>query len=155
MSVPENRILGSYRLLERIGKGGMGEVYRGEHLKLGREAAVKVLPSNLVSEEDFLKRFEREASSAAKLEHPNILPVYEYGEQPTPYLVMPYVKGGTLKEKMSAGKLSQGEIINYLRQMAEALDYAHSEGIIHRDVKPANMLLDDRGRLYLSDFGIA
>ncbi len=155
MSVPENRILGSYRLIERMGKGGMGEVYRGEHLKLGREAAVKVLPSNLVNEADFLKRFEREASSAAKLEHPNILPVYEYGEQPTPYLVMPYVKGGTLKEKMSAGKLSQQEIINYLRQMADALDYAHSEGIIHRDVKPANMLLDDRGRLYLGDFGIA
>ncbi len=155
MSVPENRILGSYRLIERIGKGGMGEVYRGEHLKLGREAAVKVLPSNLVNEADFLKRFEREASSAAKLEHPNILPVYEYGEQPTPYLVMPYVKGGTLKEKMSAGKLSQQEIINYLRQMADALDYAHSEGIIHRDVKPANRLLDDRGRLYLGDFGIA
>ena len=155
MSVPENRILGSYRLIERIGKGGMGEVYRGEHLKLGREAAVKVLPSNLVNEADFLKRFEREASSAAKLEHPNILPVYEYGETPTPYLVMPYVKGGTLKDKMSVGKLSQGEITSYLRQMAEALDYAHEQGIIHRDVKPANMLLDERGRLYLGDFGIA
>ena len=90
MSAPESRILGAYRLEERIGKGGMGEVYRARHLRLGREAAVKILPANLVTEADFLKRFEREASSAASLTHPNILQVYDYGEQDgVPYLVMP------------------------------------------------------------------
>src|ERR1700754_4895225 len=92
------RIVGSYRLLERGGKGGMGEGFRAQHTRLGSERAVKVRPPALAAEADFLKRFEREASSAAKLDHPNILPVYEYGESDgTPYLVMPYVKGGTLK----------------------------------------------------------
>ncbi|HET8628196.1 MAG TPA: serine/threonine-protein kinase [Thermomicrobiales bacterium] len=156
MSVPEDRILGSYRLVERIGKGGMGEVYRAQHLKLGREAAIKILPVNLAGEEDFLKRFEREAASAGSLDHPNILAVWEYGEQQgAPYLVMPYVRSGTLKERLKRGPLSAQEIAGYLTQMADALDYAHERGIVHRDVKPANMLLDDRGRLFLSDFGIA
>ncbi len=81
MSAADETVLGSYRLLERIGKGGMGEVYRAQHLRLGREAAVKILPANLASDPDFLKRFEREASSAASLDHPNILPVWEYGER--------------------------------------------------------------------------
>ncbi|HEX5505064.1 MAG TPA: serine/threonine-protein kinase [Thermomicrobiales bacterium] len=156
MSVPEERILGSYRLVERIGKGGMGEVYRAQHLKLGREAAIKILPVNLAGEEDFLKRFEREAASAGSLDHPNILAVWEYGEQQgAPYLVMPYVRSGTLKERLKQGPLSRQEIAGYLTQMADALDYAHDRGIVHRDVKPANMLLDERGRLFLSDFGIA
>ncbi|MDP9375880.1 MAG: serine/threonine protein kinase, partial [Chloroflexota bacterium] len=156
MTVPQERILGSYRLLERIGKGGMGEVYRAQHLKLRREAAVKVLPASLAAEQDFLKRFEREAASVASLDHPNILPVWDYGEQGgIPYLVMPYVKGGTLKDRLERGPLPPAEITPYLTQMAEALDYAHERGIVHRDVKPANMLLDGRGRLYLSDFGVA
>lgn len=156
MSESGERILGSYRLLERIGKGGMGEVYRAQHLKLGREAAVKVLPANLASEADFLKRFEREAASAASLEHPNILAVWDYGEHAgTPYLVMPYVRGGTLKELLRRGGMSRQDMLKFFGQMVEALDYAHDRGLIHRDVKPANMLVDDRGRLYLSDFGIA
>ena len=156
MSAPGGRILGSYRLEERVGKGGMGEVYRAEHTRLGSERAVKVLPPVLAAEPDFLKRFEREASSAAKLDHPNILPVYEYGEADgVPYLVMPYVKGGTLKERLARGAIGRDELVSYFRQMAEALDYAHQQGLVHRDVKPANMLLDGRGRLYLADFGIA
>lgn len=150
------RILGSYRLAERIGKGGMGEVYRAQHLKLGREAAIKILPVNLASEQDFLKRFEREAASAASLEHPNILAVWEYGEDNgSPYLVMPFIRNGTLKERLGATPIGQQQIIQYLTQMADALDYAHERGIVHRDVKPANMLVDSRGRLFLSDFGIA
>ena len=156
MSVPPERTLGSYRLLERIGKGGMGEVYRAQHLKLGREAAVKVLPPALAHEADFLKRFEREAASAASLQHPNILAVWEYGEQGgVPYLVMPLIKGGTLKDRLESGILSREALVGYLRQVADALDYAHERGLVHRDVKPANLLLDERGHLYLADFGIA
>src|SRR6476659_8587444 len=156
MSAAGDRILGSYRLIERIGKGGMGEVYRAVHVRLGSERAVKVLPANLANEPDFLKRFEREAASAARLDHPNILPVYDYGEEGgTPYIVMPYVKGGTLKDVMTRGQLPQAEMLHYLKQMADALDHAHGQGLIHRDVKPANMLLDGQGRLYLADFGIA
>src|SRR5262245_49340406 len=156
MSVPGERILGSYRLHERIGKGGMGEVYRAEHPKIGREAAVKVLPANLASEEDFLKRFEREASSAASLSHPNILPVWEYGEQDgAPYLVMPYIRSGTLKNRLEAGTVPTSQVAKYLTDVADALDYAHRKGIIHRDVKPANILIDEDERAYLGDFGIA
>lgn len=156
MAAAEGRILGSYRLIERIGRGGMGEVYRAEHLKLGREDAIKLLPANLASEADFLKRFEREASSAANLRHPHILPVYEYGEQDdVPYLVMPYIKGGTLKDRLERGDVTPGQIARYLTQIAEALDFAHAKGLVHRDVKPANILIDEHDQAYLADFGIA
>jgi hypothetical protein len=156
MSVPQGTILGSYRLLERVGQGGMGIVYRAQHLRLGSEAAVKVLPVNLAGEPEFLRRFEREAASAAALQHPNILAVWDYGEQDgTPYFVMPHIAGGTLKDQLARGPLPWQDVVKYLRQMADALDYAHERGIIHRDVKPANMLVDQRGQLYLADFGIA
>lgn len=156
MSAPESRILGAYRLEERIGKGGMGEVYRAQHLRLGREAAVKILPANLVTEADFLKRFEREASSAASLTHPNILQVYDYGEQDgVPYLVMPYIKNGTLKDRLEQRTVIPPQMAHYLTDVADALDYAHRKGIVHRDVKPANILIDEHDRAYLGDFGIA
>ena len=156
MSAPESRILGAYRLEERIGKGGMGEVYRAQHLRLGREAAVKILPANLVTEADFLKRFEREASSAASLTHPNILQIYDYGEQDgVPYLVMPYIKNGTLKDRLEQRTVTPPQMARYLTDVADALDYAHRKGIVHRDVKPANILIDEHDRAYLGDFGIA
>jgi serine/threonine protein kinase len=156
MAAPQEQVLGAYRLQERIGKGGMGEVYRATHIQLGREAAVKVLPANLATDEDFLRRFKREASSAAALAHPNILQVYDYGEQDgTPYLVMPYVRGGTLKDRFAGGKAPASQLAKYLTEVADALDYAHRKGIIHRDVKPANILIDEDDRAYLADFGIA
>src|SRR5919206_802981 len=122
MSGPGERILGSYRLVEQIGKGGMGEVYRAQHLRLGREAAVKILPVNLAAEADFLKRFEREAAAAASLDHPSILPVWDYGEQDgVPYLVMPLLRGGTLTDRLRRGPLSLAQVGAYLRQMAGGL----------------------------------
>jgi serine/threonine protein kinase len=150
------RTVGSYRLIKRIGAGGMGVVYHGQHRRIGRDAAIKILPLHLAEDPDFLKRFEREAASVASLQHPNILPVWEYGEhEGSPYLVMPYIRGGTLRERLLAKPLTHEEVSRYLEQIADALDYAHSQGIIHRDVKPANLLLTERGHLYLADFGIA
>ena len=149
---------GSYRLEELLGRGGMGEVYSARHLRLtNRHAAVKVLPSSLANEPDFLRRFEQEAISAASLDHPNILPVWDYGEQDgQPYLAMPLVSGGSLKELLETrGPLSPADAEHYLTPIADALDYAHERGIIHRDVKPANILLRDDGRPLLADFGIA
>ena len=149
---------GSYRLEGLLGRGGMGEVYSARHLRLtGRLAAVKVLPASLATEPDFLRRFEQEANLAASLDHPNILPVWDYGEQDgTPYLAMPLVTNGSLKDLLEReGPLSPDEAEHYLTPIAEALDYAHSRGLLHRDVKPANILLRDDGRPQLADFGIA
>jgi hypothetical protein len=156
MSGLEGRTIGAYRLLEQIGKGGMGVVYRAQHLRLGSEAAVKVLPAAMAGDDDFLRRFHHEAVSAASLQHPNILSVWDYGEQDgIPYLVMPFIRAGTLKDRLRRGPLPPGECVSYLRQLAAAVDHAHERGIIHRDIKPANILVDERGHLYLSDLGIA
>ncbi len=149
---------GSYRLEGLLGRGGMGEVYRARHLRLtNRLAAVKILPASFASDPDFLRRFDQEANSAASLDHPNILPVWDYGEQDgTPFLAMPLVPAGSLKELLERrGPLSPTEAEHYLAPIAEALDYAHSRGILHRDVKPANILLREDGRPQLADFGIA
>ncbi|GEM_PF-6572157 len=156
MPIQAGHVLGSYRLVELIGRGGMGEVWQAQDLRLGRAAGVKVLPVGPTGDADLVPRFQREAASAAALQHPNILAVWDYGEQDgILYLVMPFVPGGPLTDQLTRGPLPPGTALRYLRQMADALDYAHEHGIVHRDVKPDNVLMGDRGHLYLADFGIA
>ncbi|MFN8535904.1 MAG: protein kinase [Thermomicrobiales bacterium] len=157
MSVGPGAVLGSYQLLELLARGGMGEVYRARHRRLtDRVVAIKVMPTALAADPTFLQRFEREANNVAALNHPNILPLWEYGDQHgLPYIVMPLVMGGSLRDRMRGRRMAPAEVLGYLRPIAGALDYAHSRGIIHRDIKPANILLDDRGQLYVADFGIA
>ncbi len=149
---------GRYHLLEKLGEGGMAIVYKAYDTRLEVDVAVKVIqtdnfPQNAV--ERALKRFEREAKSLARLTHPNIVKVTDYGEyEGKPYLVMPYLPGGTLKTRL--GKpMVWAEAVTLLLPIAEALEFAHSQGMIHRDVKPANILITQSGRPMLSDFGIA
>lgn len=153
-------VLGTCTLQQLIGQGGMGAVYLAQQSRPRRQVAVKVLlpatalkPQHLAA---FLERFRRETDAAASLEHPNIMPVYEYGERDgLAYLVMPYVSGGTLRDVMEReGQLLLPKIINYLEQLAAALDFAHARGVVHRDIKPANILLTPEGRLLLTDFGL-
>ena len=149
--------LGQYEILAEIGHGGMATVYRGYQTSLNRSVAVKVLAGELARDAGFRERFAREAHAVAQLAHPNILPVYDFGEDPETgvvYFVTQLVEGGTLAARMSA-PLPPNEAARIVAQLARALDYAHACGIVHRDVKPANVLMTRDGHPLLSDFGIA
>jgi serine/threonine protein kinase len=148
--------LGSYELLRRLGEGGMAQVYLARDVRLGREVAIKVLDQRLAERPGFRERFLREARVAAALDHPNIVQLYDFGEsEQLLYLVMPYVSGGSLQDILHRAPFPAGEVATYGSQMADALDYAHQRNVVHRDVKPANMLLHADGRVLLSDFGLA
>ncbi|MBC7250131.1 MAG: protein kinase [Anaerolineae bacterium] len=148
--------LGQYRIIEQIGIGGMATVYKAYQPAMDRYVAIKVLPAVLSRDPSFLKRFQREAKVVAKLEHKHILPVHDYGEQEgLTYLVMRYVEAGTLKDRLAAGRLDLTETYRIIAQVGAALDYAHRLGVIHRDVKPSNVLIDSQGDAYLTDFGLA
>jgi len=150
------QMLGPYRIISQVGQGGMATVYKAYQASMDRNVAVKVLPRQLAESPEFAARFQQEARTIARLEHPHILPVFDYGESDgTTYFVMRYLEAGTLKEKMQADPLSYNEIDNLFTQLAGALGYAHSHGVIHRDLKPANALVDEQGNLFLTDFGIA
>ena len=148
--------LAGYRVVERLGRGGMGIVYRAEHLRLGRPAALKIVAPELAGDRAFRERFAREARIAATLEHPHVVTVYDAGEADgVLYLAMRLVEGGDLAaELLTRGALEPARAIEICGQVAGALDEAHARGLIHRDVKPANVLLDGRGS-YLTDFGLA
>jgi serine/threonine protein kinase len=150
------RTFGQYQLIEPISSGGMATIYKAYQPGLDRVVAIKVLPEFLLNQPGFLERFKIEAQAIAKLDHPHILPVYDYGEaERTPYLVMKYVPGGTLKDLMSKGPIDPRQAAPLLRQMAEALEHAHQQGIVHRDVKPSNVLMQDGRWVQLMDFGLA
>lgn len=149
--------LGGHRILSSLGQGGMARVYRAYQENLDREVAVKVLPPWFAADRNFVERFNLEAKLVARLSHPNIVTVHDANEQQGHlYIVMQLVDGGTLKQRLEQGKtIAAQEVISIFTQIASALSYAHEQGIIHRDVKPVNVLMDKSGRPILSDFGIA
>jgi tetratricopeptide (TPR) repeat protein len=150
------RVLGHYRVLEQIGAGGMGMVFRASDEQLEREVAIKVLPPGMLADESARKRFRREALTLAKLNHPNIGTVYEFGSQgEVDFLVMEYVSGAAVDAKLVAGPLAQKDILRIGYQLADGLTSAHDHGVIHRDLKPANLRLTQDNRLKILDFGLA
>ncbi len=156
MSFEIGSMVGNYRIEEKLGQGGMATVYKGYHDRLARHVAIKVLHAVFKDDDSFLRRFTREAQVVARLEHNNIVPVYDFTEhEGYPYLVMRHVEGETLKQQLSQGALSTKEIIRVASSVASGLDYAHKQGVLHRDIKPSNILLTKGGGVFIADFGLA
>jgi len=153
-NVGEN--VGPYRIIEQLGQGGMATVYKAYHAALDRYVAIKALHPAFGEDQNFLARFQREARLIAKLEHPNIVPIYDYSEHESrPYLVMKFIEGDTLKARLIKGPLTSAEIDKIVGTVGSALAYAHKQGVLHRDIKPSNVLVGQDGQLYLADFGLA
>lgn len=157
----EGHVLGKYQVLEPLGRGGMARVYRAYHPQLDRYAAIKVLRSDLVQDEAFLSRFRREAQAVAALRHPNIVQVFDYDvEDDVSYIVLELLEGDSLKTRLQdyrvrGESMPLGEVVRILLDMLDGLAYAHNEGMVHRDIKPGNILLTKQGRAVIADFGIA
>jgi serine/threonine protein kinase len=150
------RLLPQLEILELLGKGGMGAVYKARQPTLDRLVAVKILPPAVASDPAFGERFTREARALARLSHPHIVSVYEFGQvRGLYYFVMEYVDGATLRSAIQAARLKAEEALAIVPQICEALQYAHDEGVVHRDIKPENILIDKRGRVKIADFGLA
>ena len=149
------RQLGPYKILSQLGKGGMGEVYQAKDTRLGRTVAIKLLPAQLSANAELRQRLEREARAISALSHPHICALYDIGHQDgTDFLVMEYLEGQTLSQRLAKGPLPLDEALRYAQEMADALDQAHRHGVVHRDLKPANIMLTKSGAKLL-DFGLA
>lgn len=155
-SLSIGQIIGHYRIVEHIGGGGMGVVYRAHDEQLDRDVALKVLPAGTLTDHTARRRFRKEALTLAKLNHPNIAMVFEFGSQEgLDFLVMELIPGETLEQKLKAGPLPYKDIVRLGLQLAEALTAAHAQGVVHRDLKPANLIVTPQGRLKILDFGLA
>ncbi|HEV3468897.1 MAG TPA: protein kinase, partial [Pyrinomonadaceae bacterium] len=155
-ALPSDTQLGPYRILDKLGAGGMGAVYLARDTRLGRRVALKILPAHLARDEEFVRRFEQEARAASALNHPHILTVHEIGEwEGQRFIATEYVEGVTLREAHAAGRIDLPTALDVCAQVAGALAKAHAHGIVHRDVKPENVMVDDEGHAKVLDFGIA
>src|SRR6266851_4142461 len=155
MAIPPGRRLGPYEILSAMGAGGMGEVYRARDTRLDRVVAIKVLPPHLADRSEPCERFEREARTIASLNHPHICVLHDIGQQDgTDYLVMEYLEGETLAQRLHKGSLPLGQVLQYAIEISDALDKAHRKGVTHRDLKPGNIMLTKSGTKLL-DFSLA
>jgi serine/threonine protein kinase len=156
MALSAGQTVGPYQVIGQLGHGGMATVYKAYHPRLDRNVAIKVMHKAFTEDAGFITRFEREAQIVAKLEHPHIVPVYDFNEvDGQPYLVMKFIEGQTLKRVLSDGPMPLPEIIRVMDDMSDALTYAHLHGVLHRDIKPSNIVIDNKGVPYLTDFGLA
>src|SRR5712671_2439422 len=151
-----NTTLSHYRIVSKIGAGGMGEVYLAEDSRLHRKVALKILPAEMAANHDRMRRFKQEATAAAALNHPNIAHIYEIGESGGKnFIAMEFVEGTTLREKIHSERTELRKLLRYLQHTAEGLAKAHAAGIVHRDLKPDNIMITRDGHAKILDFGLA
>ncbi len=156
MTISPGETVGAYRIIEPLGQGGMATVFKAYHAALDRYVAIKVLHPAFKEDPNFLSRFNREARIVAKLDHPNIVPIYDFAQDAdTPYLVMRYVEGKTLKAILREGPLPTERVFSIIRPALDGLAYAHAQGVLHRDIKPSNIMVANDAHVYLADFGLA